>query len=161
MDQWEEEAKNQFAATLTAEGRGNWTVLNTEVVTDPGTNENFDYQLGHEAELIALELFRLTEGELEIKRHRQWSLVTTALTKECAKRGIKGYTISTPHTFNVSTGKIDRFAVKVVDGLQKLIAANPRQDITNKGEYEIKYNRGFAVCLVLLCWPRRSVQRIW
>src|SRR6266481_5007437 len=100
-DQWEEAAKDHFIAELKAQGRGDWTVSDTDVVVDKQTNRNFDYQLQLGTEFIALEIFRLVESKQEIVRGKSWSVIANAIAAELRERGIKGYTIHTPYFFNV------------------------------------------------------------
>jgi hypothetical protein len=79
-EQWEEDAKNRFIAELKALGRGDWIVADTDVVVDPRTSRNFDYQLRSGTQLIALEIFRLVETRAELIRQKSWSTIAGSST---------------------------------------------------------------------------------
>jgi hypothetical protein len=89
-DQWEEEAKDHFIANVKAQGRGDWSVSDTDVVVDEQTNRNSDYQLKSGADLIALEIFRLVEAPAEIVRQKSWSTIANAIAAELRTRGSRG-----------------------------------------------------------------------
>jgi hypothetical protein len=78
-DQWEEEVKNHFVAELKAQGRGEWMVVDSDVVVDAQTNRNFDYQVKCGDDFIALEIFRLIESQQEIVRSKSWSTIADSI----------------------------------------------------------------------------------
>jgi hypothetical protein len=127
-DQWEEDAKDHFVTALKADGRGDLIVSDTDVVVDQKTNLNFDYQLQYGADFIALEVFRLVDSKAEIERQKSWNLISNSIAAELRKRGVKGFTISTPNTFDVPPNKVERFVSKIADNLQKAIEENPGID---------------------------------
>jgi hypothetical protein len=142
-DQWEEEAKDHFVAALKAAGRGDWVVSDTDVVVDPQTNINFDYQLRRENENIALEIFRLVETQEEIKRSKLWSLITNSIVTELRKRGVNGFTIKAPYSFNVPPNKAEKFASKIAQKLEDAIRDNPNVDPIQESGFELKRLEGF------------------
>ena len=137
-DKWEEDAKDHFIAELKGQGRGDWTVSDTDVVVDKQTNRNFDYQLQRGSEFIALEIFRLVESKQEIVRGKSWSTIANAIAAELRKRDIKGYTIHTPHFFNVPRLKIPDFVSKTADRLEAALKENPQTDPIAIDGFEIK-----------------------
>src|SRR5712691_1457421 len=137
-DQWEEDAKDHFIAELKAQGRGDWTVSDSDVVVDKQTNRNFDYQLQCGAEFIALEIFRLVENREEIIRSKSWSTIANAIAAELRKRGVKGYTIHTPHVFDVPRPKIPDFVSKIADRLEAALKENPQTHPITVDGFEIK-----------------------
>jgi hypothetical protein len=136
--QWEEDAKDHFIADLKAQGRGDWTVSDSDVVVDAQTNRNFDYQLQCGADFIALEIFRLVEKPEEIIRSKSWSTIANAIAVELRVRGIKGYTIHSPHTFDVPRLKIPGFVSKTADRLEVALKQNPQTDPITVDGFEIK-----------------------
>src|SRR5215467_10273568 len=120
---YEEDAKDHFIAELKRQGRGDWIVVDTDVEVDPKTRINFDYKLQSEDDFIALEVFRLVPNKQEIERSKSWSLISNSIADELMKRGVKGYTIQTPHSFNVSQNKIAKFVSKIADNIQQTIEA--------------------------------------
>lgn len=137
-DQWEEEAKDHFIGDLKAQGRGDWIVSDSDVVVDTETNRNFDYQLRSGPDFIALEIFRLVEKPEEIVRSKSWSTIANGIAAELRKRGVKGYTIHTPHVFDVPRLKIPGFVSKAADLLETAIKDNPKTDPTTVAGFEIK-----------------------
>jgi hypothetical protein len=137
-DQWEEEAKDHFVADLKAQGRGEWTVSNTDVVVDKQTNRNFDYQLQCATDFIALEIFRLIENRDEIIRSKAWSTIANAIAAELRRRDIKGYTIQATHVFAVPRLKIPGFVSKTADRLEAALKQNPETDSIHVDGFEIK-----------------------
>jgi hypothetical protein len=137
-DQWEEEAKDHFIADLKAQGRGDWIVSDSDVVVDAQTNRNFDYQLKCRSDFIALEIFRLVEKPEEIIRSKSWSTIANSIAAELRTRGIKGYTIHTPHVFDVPRLKIPGFVSKTADRLEAALKQNPQTDPISVDGFEIK-----------------------
>jgi hypothetical protein len=84
-DQWEEDAKNHSISALKAMGRADWIVSDTDVVDDR-TNRNFDSQLRSGDSLIALEIFRLVQTQVESVRQRSWSKMAKARTNNVKAR---------------------------------------------------------------------------
>jgi hypothetical protein len=137
-DQWEEDAKDHFVAALKAEGRGDWVVSSSDVIVDEKINLNFDYQLQRGSEFIALEVFRLVDSKQEIERQKSWELISNSIAAELRKRGVKGFTISTPNTFNVPPNKVEKFVSKIADNLEHAIEQNPGADPIQESGFEIK-----------------------
>lgn len=142
-ENWEEEAKDRFIAALKAMSRGDWVVSDSDVVVDKQTNRNFDYQLQRDKEFIALEIFRLVETPEEIKRSKSWSTIANGIAAELRTRGIKGYTIHTPNTFNIPRAKIPRFVSNAADLLHAAVKQKPDADSIQVDGFEIKSIQGF------------------
>jgi hypothetical protein len=115
-----------------------WVVSDTEVVVDRKINLNFDYQLQCGSEFIALEIFHLVDSKTEIERQKSWDLISNSIAAELRKRGVKGFTISTPNTLNVPPNRVEKFVSKSVDNLQHAIEQNPGVDPIQKSGFEIK-----------------------
>jgi hypothetical protein len=137
-EQWEEEAKDRFITALKDVGRGDWIVSDSDVVVDKQTNHNFDYQLKSGNDFIALEIFRLVDTEQEIVRQKSWSRIANAIAAELRTRGIKGYTIHTPHVLDVPRLKIRGFVLKTADRLELALKQNPQVDPITVDGFEIK-----------------------
>jgi hypothetical protein len=137
-DQWEEEAKDHFIADLKGQGRGDWIVSDSDVVVDKQTNRNFDYQLQCGTDFIALEIFRLVEKPEEIIRSKSWTTIANSIAAELRIRGIKGYTIHTPHVFHVPRLKIPGFVSKTADRLEAALKQNAQTDPITVDGFEIK-----------------------
>jgi hypothetical protein len=137
-DQWEEDAKDHFIASLKDTGRGDWTVSDTDVVVDKATNRNFDYQLQSGGSRIALEIFRLVESKEELVRQKTWSTVANSIAAELRKRGVKEYTIRVPYAFDVPAAKVPDLVRSTADQLEAAISSDPQADTIVVGEFEIK-----------------------
>ena len=144
-DQWEEDAKDHFIAELKAQGRGEWTVSDSDVVVDVQTNRNFDYQLQCGTDLIALEIFRLVEKPEEIIRSKSWSTIANSIVAELRSRGIKGYTIHTPNSFYVPRLKIPGFVSKTANRLEAALKQNPQTDPITVDGFEIHLAKSTAL----------------
>jgi hypothetical protein len=156
-DKWEEVAKDHFIADLKAQGRGGWIVSDSDVVVDKQTNRNFDYQLQSGTEFIALEIFRLVENREEIIRSKSWSTIANAIAAELRNRGIKGYTIHTPHFFNVPRLKIPDFVSKTADRLEAALKENPQTDPIAIDGFEIKRIEDFPDVSLFTTGPGGAV----
>jgi hypothetical protein len=80
-DQWEEEVKNHFVAELKAQGRGEWIVVDSDVVVDAQTNQeerNMDYCQACRQTFI----YRITEG-LSVTREQRGSVELVRSPNEC------------------------------------------------------------------------------
>jgi hypothetical protein len=152
-EQWEEDAKNRFIAELKALGRGDWIVSDTDVVVDPRTNRNFDYQLRSGTQLIALEIFRLVETRAELIRQKSWSTIANSIAAELRKRGIKGYTILSPYFFDVPRLKIPAFVSQTVDRMEVALKQNPHLDPIPVDGFEIKRIEDFSDVSVFATGP--------
>jgi hypothetical protein len=137
-DHWEEEAKDHFIADLKTQDRGDWIVSDSDVVVDAQTNRNFDYQLQCGTKFIALEIFRLVESPEEIIRSKSWTTIANSIAAELRTRGINGYTIHTPHAFNVPRLKIPGFVSRTADRLEAAVKQNPQSDPITVDGFEIK-----------------------
>ena len=156
-EQWEEDAKNRFIAELKALGRGDWVVSDTDVVVDPRTNRNFDYQLRLGAQLIALEIFRLVETPAEIIRQKSWSIIANSVAAELRKRGVTGYTIQSPYFFDVPRLKIPAFVSKTVDRMEAALKQNPHLDPIPVDGFEMKRIDDFPDVSVFATGPGGQV----
>jgi hypothetical protein len=126
--QWEEEARDRFLQFLSNRYAEAWVVLDEDVVVDPVSNRNFDYQLGLGDRRMALELFRLVNDQEELARDKVWSEVVHLLERELAQRSLKGYVLNTPPYFKVPRVKREEFAKNLADRIEKLLEANPGAD---------------------------------
>ncbi len=102
--QWEVDAKEGFVRFLQEQYRQAYLATAENVVTNPATRRDFDYELtAHIAGLpvIALEIFRIVGDERDLGHHRAWNDVVQRLTKELKDKDVSGYLIRTPH-FNAS-----------------------------------------------------------
>jgi len=157
MEQWEEEAKNHFIGALKAEGRGDWAVSRTEVVVDPETNINFDYELQIGNKLIALELFRLVDDKEEIKRSKLWTEITNKVVGELRNRGVQGYTIQTPYAFDVERKDIDKFIAQIAEKLEKAIKQNAQADLVQESGFDAKRIEGFPSVSLFAIGPGGAI----
>lgn len=142
-DDYEEDAKDHFIAELKRQGRGDWRVSSTDVEVESATHINFDYQLQSEGISIALEIFRLVESKEEIERSKSWSLISNALAQKLINRGVTGYTIRTPHAFDVRNKEVQEFTDRIADKLQQAIEANPRSQSIHESGFEASWIEGF------------------
>jgi hypothetical protein len=142
-DKYEQEAKDHLISELKQRERGDWNVAATDVEVDPITHINFDYQLQFEDRLIALEVFRLVESKEEIERSKSWSLISNKIAEELVSRGVKGYTIRTPYSFNVPKNKIEKFVSKIADKLQTAVQATPHSESIHESGCEISWIKDF------------------
>jgi hypothetical protein len=139
---WEEEAKDRFLQFRREKYAEEWVVLGEDVVVDPATNRNFDYQLSLGARRIALELFRLVNDEEELARDKVWSEVVHLLERELAQRSLKGYLLNTPPYFKVSKVKRNEFVKELANRIEKVIEANPDVDEITFDGFSLKNIKG-------------------
>jgi hypothetical protein len=156
-EQWEEDSKTRFITELKAQGRGEWVVSDSDVVVDPTTNINFDYQLKSGPDLIALELFRLVETTEEIKRGKAWSQISNLIADKLRKKGVKGFTIQTPNAFNVPTNKIEKFADKMADRLHQAIQNNSHAESIEESGFEAQRIKDFEDVSMFTVGPGGAV----
>lgn len=139
---WEEEAKDRFLQFLHDKYAEEWAVLGEDVVVDPATNRNFDYQLSLSDRRIALELFRLVNDEEELAREKVWSEVVHLLERELARRSLAGYLLNTPSYFNVPRVKRDEFVKELADKIEKLLESKPGADELTFDGFSLKKIEG-------------------
>jgi hypothetical protein len=136
--QWEADAKDRLINFLREEYGYSYVTTGEDVVSDPGTGKNYDYELSpQEATLpiIALEIFRLF-GELpDLSRQAEWSQITKLLTIELKARGVSGYLIRTPSFASVKKFERRPFASRTADMLTAAIAANPDSQESSEAGY--------------------------
>lgn len=155
--QWEEHAKDHFIADLKAQGRGDWIVSGEDIVVDKQSGINFDYQLQHGTDFIALEIFRLVETRDEIIRQRSWSTIANSIASELRKRGIKGYTIHSPYVFDVSRLKIPAFVSGTTDRIEAALKQHPPTDPITVDGFEIKRIEDFQDVSLFATGPGGAV----
>ncbi len=127
-EQWEEEAIERFRDFLGQERTTTYAITGRDVVVNPTTNENFDYQLqNQDGEKIAVELFRLVEDGKELGRQKVFGSFLEQLKKELLSRGVKGYFISTPE-FVVKKSEISAHSVRVAEEIEQAIKDNDAAD---------------------------------
>ena len=124
--QWEVDAKDRFLGFLRERHGHDYTVTGENVVTNPLTGRDYDYELTPNAQglpIIALEIFRIVGDERDLAHHNAWSDVVNRLTAELNVRGVTGYLIRTPH-FNIAKSKRKQFASETADRIAATIAAH-------------------------------------
>lgn len=127
-EQWEEEAIERFRNFLGQERTTTYAITDRDVVVNPATNENFDYQLqNQDGAKIAVELFRLVEDGKELGRQKVFGTFLEQLKKELLSRGVKGYFISTPE-FVVKKSEISAHSARVAEEIEKAIKDNGEAD---------------------------------
>ena len=113
---YEEEAKNRFLGHIERERGERWEVFAADVVTEPKTGRNFDYELHQGSRRIALEIMRLVEdskGLAEfIARSEIASAVLTEL-KRCVPED-RDFIVYTPPYFKVSKARRKHFVRDLV-----------------------------------------------
>lgn len=124
-EQWEEDAIARFQDFLKNNIETVYAITGRDVVVNPVTGGNFDYQLQTQTgDKMAVEIFRLVNSEEELAQQRTWNNVVEHLKKELLNRGVKGYLISTPEIFKVRKGEVKTYSVGLADKLEKIIKAN-------------------------------------
>ena len=135
--QWEVDAKDRFLGFLRERHGHDYTVTGENVVTNPLTGRDYDYELTPIAQglpIIALEIFRIVGDERDLAHHNAWSDVVNRLTAELNVRGVTGYLIRTPH-FNIAKSKRKQFASETADRIAATIAAHANQEEFNADDY--------------------------
>ncbi len=123
-EQWEEEAIERFRNFLGQERAITYAVTDRDVVVNPATNENFDYQLQtQDGAKIAVELFRLIESGEELARQKVFGSFIQELKKELLTRGVKGYLISTPE-FVVKKRDIPVHSTRLAGEIEQAVKNN-------------------------------------
>ena len=124
-EQWEEEAIERFRAYLSNARQFTYGITNRDVVVNPTTGENFDYQLQNEnGEKIAVEIFRMVENGTDLAKNRVWHQVTNFLRDILKKKGLKGYLVYTPQFF-VKKSEMKIYAEKMAEVIEDGIKNNP------------------------------------
>ena len=123
-EQWEEEAIERFRTFLGQERATTYAITDRDVVVNPATNENFDYQLQtQDGAKIAVELFRLVESGEELARQKVFGSFIQELKKELLTRGVKGYLISTPE-FVMKKRDISAHSTRLADEIERAVKSN-------------------------------------
>lgn len=127
-EQWEEEAIERFRNFLGEERATTYAITDRDVVVNPSTNENFDYQLqNQDGTKVAVELFRLVEDGKQLGRQKVFGAFLEQLKKELLSRGVKGYFISTPE-FVVKKSEISAHSIKVAEEIEQAIKDKGTED---------------------------------
>lgn len=143
---WEVSAKDSFLRFLRERHGQNYAVTQEDVVVDPLTGRNYDYDLTPaigELPVVALEIFRLVEDELDLGRHSTWVDITTRLRDALKARGVAGYYIRTPHFF-IPKWKRNQYVAEAAERLATAIAASPDQEQLTIGEFTLYKQSGEA-----------------
>ncbi|MFA5793353.1 MAG: hypothetical protein WC897_05860 [Candidatus Gracilibacteria bacterium] len=123
-EQWEEEAIERFRNFLGQERATTYAVTGRDVVVNPATNENFDYQLQtQDGAKTAVEIFRLIESGEELARQKVFGSFIQELKKELLTRGVKGYLISTPE-FVMKKRDISAHSTRLADEIEQAVKSN-------------------------------------
>ena len=123
-EQWEEEAIERFRNFLGQERATTYAVIGRDVVVNPATNENFDYQLQtQDGAKVAVELFRLIESGEELARQKVFGSFIQELKRELLTRGVKGYLISTPE-FVIRKNDISAHSTRLAGEIEHAVKNN-------------------------------------
>jgi len=126
--QLEEETIERFRIYLSQDRKLTFGITDRDVVVNPDSKENFDYQLQNEnGQKVAVELFRMVEKEEDLAKSKVWHKVTGFLKEAIKKKGLKGYLIYTPQFF-VKKSEMEAYAKKMADVVEKGIKDNPTAD---------------------------------
>lgn len=88
-EQWEEEAIARFISFLGINRGLAYAVIGRDVISNPVTDENFDYQIQTSTgQKAAVELFRLVESGEELAKEDVWTRVVQLLKQQLLKNGI-------------------------------------------------------------------------
>lgn len=123
-DQLEEETIERFRAFLSRERSTIFGISDRDVVVDPTTGENFDYQLiSSSGDKVAVEIFRLVESGSELASEKVWSQIVTLLKQKLTEQGIKGYFIVLPK-INIPLREIETYAQQAAATIATAISDN-------------------------------------
>jgi len=114
---YEVAAKSLFLRHLGRERGEEWEVSSQDVVTEPKTRRNFDYELRFGSKLIALEIMRLVMGSKSLPKSVAFSEISRALGEELMRRGVRDFIVWTP-SFSVSKARRKQFVQEVADKLE-------------------------------------------
>jgi len=114
---YEVAAKDLFLRHLDRERGEKWEVSSQDVVTEPKTRRDFDYELRFGPKLIALEIMRLVMDKKNLAKSVSSSEISGALVKELMRRGVRDFIIWTP-SFSVSKARRKQFVEEVADKLE-------------------------------------------
>jgi hypothetical protein len=96
-EQWEEETIERFRDFLSRERSATYGISDRDVVVDPTTGVNFDYQLtSSSGDKVAVEISRLVESGTDLASAKVWSQIVTLLKQKLTEQGIKGYLVALP-----------------------------------------------------------------
>ncbi|MEO6544232.1 MAG: hypothetical protein ABIP05_09320, partial [Nitrospiraceae bacterium] len=124
-DQWEEEAIGRFRDFLSRERGVTFAISGRDVVVDPTTNENFDYQLTSSTDnQIAIEIFRFVESGEDLASDKVLSQVVALLKEELTKTGVNGYSIALPRRIGIPLREIKTYARKTASTITTAIQHN-------------------------------------
>ena len=124
-DQWEEESIERFREFLSRERGVTFGVSGRDVVVDPTTNENFDYQLtSNTGNQIAVEIFRLVESGDDLASDKVWSQVVALLKEELIRTGVTGYVIALPRKIGIPLREVKTYAEKAATTITAAIRNN-------------------------------------
>ncbi len=116
--EWEYAAKDRFLAYLKRTEGEEWKVLREDYAVNEQTGRDFDFQLGLDGRLMALELFRLTGDGPTIAAQYTWIEIATLIEKEFETRGIIGLAMNTPPYFSVPKVCRPDFVKEICDRLE-------------------------------------------
>jgi hypothetical protein len=113
---YEVDAKNQFLQHKEDERAEKWEVSDEDVVTDPRTRTDFDYQLAFGPKRIALEIMRFVPDVRGLAESIAHSEILSALGLELRKRRVIDVTIWISF-LNVSKPRRKQYVQHVADEL--------------------------------------------
>ncbi len=132
-EQWEEEAIERFRNFLGRERTLTYAITGRDVVVNPSTGENFDYQLQtQDGTKVAVEIFRLVESGEDLAKWKIWRSVIDHLKNELLSRGIKGYFISTPE-FAVKKRDIAAYSLQLAGEIEKAVKSTAEEKFEYAG----------------------------
>jgi len=137
----EVEAINRFIGFLKDLGGTAYYVLDEDVVVDPVTGSNYDYQLsevGKAVPAIAVEIFRLVENEEDLAAERHRGMLWEAIKREFAAAGLVDLLVITPDQVGVLPRDGTKFAKTLARIAFKELSEHPKAE-------ELQLEGGFAV----------------
>lgn len=124
-EQWEEAAIERFREYLSRSRNLAYGITGRDVIVNPQTGSNFDYQLQDESEnKIAVELFRMVENGADLAKSRVWHTMAGLIRNHIQQKGLKGYLVYTPQFF-VKKKEMEVVAAKQADIIERGILGNP------------------------------------
>jgi hypothetical protein len=114
---YEVAAKDLFLRHLDRERGEKWEVSSQDVVTDPKTRRDFDYELRFGSNLIALEIMRLVMDRKSLAKSVASSEFSRAFGAELKRRGVKDFIIWIP-SFSVSKAHLGQLVQEAADKVE-------------------------------------------
>ncbi len=123
--EWEDQSANHLLQFLRHTQGEEWRIIGRDLLVDPLTRENFDFELALGERRIALELFRLVESEPELADLVAWVGFTKLLGNEMERRHVKDYSVGVPSVLKASPQAQQKKVKELVDRLEAEVTAGP------------------------------------